>query len=373
MSYTAEVLTLEATSVGLTRTIHMHRFAGDEDGPTIYLQAGLHAGEVPGMVIATRLVALLKDADAKGLIRGRVTVVPAANPVGLAATVLGVHIGRAALASGQNFNRFFPDLAALAQAALTETPGTDAAANVALLREAMAKGLDALTPKTEVDDTRRQLMRLAVDADYVYDMHAEEDALFAAVLAPWTLPYKDEMLGVMRPDCAFFADYPPLFDTAMSRPWAQFQAAFPGAAIPQACKSVTLEMRGSGHVDDTQAMADAQAIFDTFAGLGAIDAAPARPESAPCDATPFEGVEFIRASHPGIVVYHRALGDAVTQGDTIAEIVRPDRAGTPEARVPVIAGQTGVFFARAHTVNVQKDEPIAKIAGATPLPDPKHY
>lgn len=372
MSYTTETLTLEPTSIGLQRTITLHRFGEPGSRPKIYLQAGLHAAEVPGMVVATELVSLLKEADRLGRIRGEIVVVPAANPIGLATTVLGVHVGRHAIASGQNYNRFFPDLAALAEPLLDRPLGGNTAENTAALRAAMARALDELRPRTEVDDMRRQLMRQAVDADYVYDLHAEEDAIFAAVFAPFTVGHKDELLGSLTPSLAFYADYPPLFDTALSRPWAQLAARFPDAAIEQACKSVTLELRGSGHVDDAQAKDDAARLFETFQRLGLISGeVPAAPEQVP--ATRFEAVEFIRASHPGIVVYHRNLGDWIAAGEVLAEIVRPDAAGTDAARVPVVAGQSGTFFARAHSVNVQKDEAIAKIAGTEPLADPKHY
>lgn len=319
------------------------------------------------MVIARHLLPLLAEAEAAGRIGGEIVVVPAANPIGLGATVMGVHVGRHAIASGQNYNRNFVDLAALAGMAEL---GPDAEANVAAIRAAMLEGLAALHPRTELEDMRRQLVLLAADADYVYDMHAEEDAVFAAVLAPFTLPFADELLGDLQPDLIFWADYPPLFDTALSRPWAQLAARYPGHPVPQACKSVTLELRGSGHVDDAQARADAAAIFATFVRLGAVTGTVAAPPSHP-DPIRFEGVEFIRAAAPGIVVYHRELGEAVRAGDLLAEIVLPD--ATADDRVPVASLTDGIFFARCHAPVVQRDDVVAKVAGRAPLADPKHY
>lgn len=370
MVHWVETLGLLQSHVGTARSLTVHRFGTPGAAPKIYLQAGLHAAEVPGMVIARHLLALLRTADDAGQIKGEVVVVPAANPIGLGTTVMGVHVGRHAVASGQNYNRNFPDLAKLVLARDPDLGG-DAAANTDTLRRAMIAALTDLRPKTELEDLRRQLMLLAADADYVYDLHAEEDALFAAVLAPFTLPFADELLGDTAPVLTFWADYPPLFDTALSRPWAHLAAARPDAAIPQACKSVTLELRGSGHVDDAQARADAEALFATFLRLGAIAGTPA---AAPAHPEPmrFEGVEFIRAAAPGIVVYHRDLGDTVRAGEVLAHIVLPDAAGA-EDRIPVTAATDGTFFARCHATVVQRDDVVAKVAGPTLLADPKHY
>jgi predicted deacylase len=77
---------------------------------------------------------------------GEVVLVPAANPIGMAQRVLhGTHQGRFDLASGENFNRHYTDL--------TEKPwppavhgrlGSDAAANVALVRAALREAVAAM-------------------------------------------------------------------------------------------------------------------------------------------------------------------------------------------------------------------------------------
>jgi predicted deacylase len=81
----------------------------------IYLQAGLHADEIPGMLVLHYLKRLLNQAERRAELRGEIILVPVANPPGLAQVVLNGGIGRFDLASGRNFNRDFPDLAPLAQ------------------------------------------------------------------------------------------------------------------------------------------------------------------------------------------------------------------------------------------------------------------
>jgi uncharacterized protein len=325
------------------------------------------------MVIAHHLIASLAEADKRGEIVGEIVVVPASNPIGLGDVTLGVHIGRYSLASGANFNRGFIDLAAAVthkiEALLTSNPDE----NVALIRRSLREVLSAHRPRNEIDDLRRTLLGLAADADFVFDLHAEEDAMFAAVLSPWTLPAAEQLVADIGPELIFYADYPQLFDTACSRPWAELAKRFPDHPIPQACLSVTLELRGSGHVDDEQAKRDAEGLLAVLRrnghAVGTVSAMPALRS----DPIRFEGVEFVRAAAPGIVVYKCDLGDKVSEGDVIAEVVQPFALDLSQVRLPVRAGTSGVIFARRHTVVVQADDVVAKVAGERPLDNPKHY
>jgi hypothetical protein len=59
-----------------------HRYGKPGARPKAYLQASLHADEIPGMLAAHHLIGLLDDADKRGEIKGEIIVVPVANPVG---------------------------------------------------------------------------------------------------------------------------------------------------------------------------------------------------------------------------------------------------------------------------------------------------
>src|SRR4051794_4796187 len=105
---TVERLALLPSSPGTARHIAIHRYTGG-GGPSVYMQASLHANELPAMLVAQHLIALLDAADAGGRIIGEIVIVPVANPIGLGQAVDGVHLGRYELATGQNFNRGFFD------------------------------------------------------------------------------------------------------------------------------------------------------------------------------------------------------------------------------------------------------------------------
>jgi len=66
----------------------------------VYIQASLHADELPGIVVANHLIKLLEQADQKGLIRKQIVIIPYANPIGLSQKLMGSHIGRFSLSTG---------------------------------------------------------------------------------------------------------------------------------------------------------------------------------------------------------------------------------------------------------------------------------
>lgn len=107
--------TLPQHALGGQRQLSHFHFGAPGAGEKVYLQAGLHADEIPGMLVLHYLKRLLSRAERRGELRGEIIMVPVANPPGLAQLLLNSGIGRFDLASGRNFNRDFPDLAALAQ------------------------------------------------------------------------------------------------------------------------------------------------------------------------------------------------------------------------------------------------------------------
>jgi predicted deacylase len=106
-----------------------------------------------------------------------VRLVPYANPIGLAQQVLARDQGRFDLRDGLNFNRGYADLSDAAAMALQGRLGHDAAANVRLVRAALVQAAAGLDAETPVQDLKRQLLRLAIDADLVLDLHCDGESV----------------------------------------------------------------------------------------------------------------------------------------------------------------------------------------------------
>ena len=62
-------------SLGSLKTITSFHYGTPGARPKVYIQASLHAEELPGMLVAHHLRALLETAEAAGQLRGEVVVV----------------------------------------------------------------------------------------------------------------------------------------------------------------------------------------------------------------------------------------------------------------------------------------------------------
>ncbi len=350
-----------APGAGLSLTVQ--RFGPKGARPQIYVQASLHADEIPGMIAAHHLRERLVALESEGRIRGEIVLVPSANPIGLAQRVLGDHIGRFNLADGINFNRGYPHLVPKVAERIEGSLTGDGEANVRLIREALGAELEAWEPSNPAEVLKKTLLGLAQGADIVLDMHCDAEA----VVHLYTHTRSDEefaplsaLIGAQAYLLADESGDEP-FDEACSRPWAELAERFPDRPIPFGCHATTLEFRGERDVSHGTGQADAAAIVDYLTLRGAIEGATPKVPEPLCRATPLAASEPVPAPAYGILVFRAEVGARVRAGDAIADIVDPHSGAVVEAEAPC----DGVMFARIAQRFVTKGMRIAKVAGTT--------
>ena len=165
MAKTLDRIALAGASLGTQRHLQVHHYRPSKaaaDPRKIYIQASLHADELPGMMAVHHLLRMLDVADKAGAVRQEIVIVPVANPVGLAQVINGYHAGRADLSGNGNFNRNWPDLFTGLQERVEGKLGTDATANKAVIRTAIAAGIAERSDLGEADQLKLTLVRLAV-------------------------------------------------------------------------------------------------------------------------------------------------------------------------------------------------------------------
>ena len=164
---TRQVCTVElpSASPGTHRQLDFIHYGTPGQGPKAYLQAALHADEIPGLLVLHKLIRLLNAADARGEISGHIVVVPVANPVGSSQQLLGELSGRYDHASGRNFNRDYPALADAIAERIGAHLGADAGQNTRLIRNTALQMLEEEQPLEPSRVMKHALMRNAVDAD----------------------------------------------------------------------------------------------------------------------------------------------------------------------------------------------------------------
>lgn len=359
---TPQTLTLFAASPGLQHTLTVLRF-GTPGGPVATIQAALHADEVPALLVAQALRRQLTALEAAGQLIGEVRLVPYANPVGLAQQVLARGQGRFDLHDGLNFNRGYADLSEAAATALAGRLGDDASTNMRLARAALRDAAAALTVQTTVQDLKRQLLQLAIDADVVLDLHCDSEAvlhLYAHTLQADLAHELGALLGAQAVLLAEESGDSP-FDEACSRPGPALQKRFPAHPMPLPCFSTTVELRGEVDTDHALAEADAAGLIEFLRRRGIVAGEPAPLPAARCDPTLLAASEPITAPRAGVVVFHANPGEHIAVGQTVADIVDVD---TGEV-LPLRAQSAGVLYARINTRWAVPGTRVAKIAGRT--------
>ena len=364
---------LLSPSLGSHKTLVGFHFGTPGARPKVYIQASLHAEELPGMLVAHHLRQQLEAAEKVEPLRGEVVLVPAANPIGLSQRLNHRPLGRFEFDTAQNFNRHYPDMAAAVLTDAIPRMGADPKANVATVRQLVGQWLNQWQATSELESQRRQLLLLSHDADLVLDLHCDTEAVMHLYSeeACWP-PFEPlaRLLGCQAVLLAKESGGGP-FDERLSGLWWQLAAALQAAGVkatlPQACASTTVELRGEADVSHPQARQDAQAILAFLAHAGVLNAgAAATLPPLACQPTPLAGSQTLRSPVPGVLVFLVRPGATLAVGDVVAEVIDPTAPAA--ARVHEVRAEVaGVLYAAVRERYVVSGGEVGKIAGETPF------
>lgn len=346
---------------GTARQIHSFHFAPEANAAgKIYIQASLHADELPGMLVAWHLKQRLAELEAEGRLRREIVLVPIANPAGLEQVLMDTPLGRYELESGENFNRRFVDLSQAVGDAVAELLGDDPLHNASLVRQHLREALERQVPTTQLQSQRLTLQRLACDAEMVLDLHCDFEAVEHLYTTPDAWPQVEPLSRYLGVHASLLATDSggQSFDECFSLVWWNLQQRF-GERLPLGSFSVTVELRGQHDVSHPLAIGDCKAILDYLTHYGAIDhAVEVLPELLQ-PATPLAAVEPVTTSAGGLLVFFAVPGDYVEAGTLIAEVIDPitDRV------TPVHNTQAGLLYARSLRRMATAGMVIAHVAG----------
>lgn len=358
-----ETIPILSTTPGCQYAIEVCRFGNPGSAPKAYIQAAIHADEVPAILVAQRLRHALLVLEQQGQLVGEVVLVPYANPIGLAQQVLGQHHGRFDLRDGANFNRGYADLAALLADDVRDRLTQDTQHNTQVLRQALCHQANRLEVTSPAQHLKVSLLQLAMDADIVLDLHCDAEAQMHVYALNPQREVACELGALLGATAVLLAtesgDSP--FDEACSRPWVQLQQRFPDFPIALACFGATIELRGDTDTDHELAARDAQAILDFLRRKGVLAGAAVTVPAALCEPTPLSGSEPISAPSAGVVVFRCVVGQRVRAGDPIADLVDASTGGI----TTLCCQSDGVVYARCGSRWAHPGKRLAKIAGTS--------
>lgn len=338
-----EIISFAGDVPGITLQLRVLRFQGsDPQAPTAYLQSSLHGAELPGQVALHYLVPMLERAKAEGRIKGNITLVPQANPIGSDQWNAYQHLGRFDAFSGVNFNRSFP---LLDDFDTTVLPAIDAPI-------ALSQRLKAA------------LLRLALPHDIVLDLHCDDESENYVYIPEEMAEEMRDLVTALGSTAVltWSGDGDGAFEEACVYPVLKLD---PEARELHRRAISTVEFRGLTDVYPQSGKSDAEGLYRFLVHRGVIlddnSTLGALWQGAP---TPLSHVEMIRAPEGGMLLFHVSPGDEVAEGDLLAVIVTIP--GDPSGDISLFAPQSGRILTRRGLRFIRRGDDVLKLIGLKP-------
>jgi len=357
--------TLVGDTPGRSTELIYYRIGPEDAGKKVYLQAAVHADEQPGILILHHLLRLLIEADAAAALNAQFVLFPMVNPLGMGDIEFGRHQGRYDRNSGVNHNRQWPDLYASVDDNLGAKLGQNAAENIKTIRDAVRDWVEGLAQITAHQQWRNIILGEACDADYVFDLHCDNDALIHIYSIPQLQENMQRLADCTGAAATMLAEDSggSSFDEIWPAIWLKLARDFPDKDIPLPVKSCTLEYRGQFDTFETLNREDAENLYGYFQGEGLIAGNSIGQKGQAAAATDLRATEYLRAEKAGLLVYCVELGEKVKKGDKIADLLHLDGDDAFIGRTPILAGADGLVLSRSVTKYVWRNATIAKIVG----------
>jgi predicted deacylase len=330
---------IEGDTAGVSYEFPVFRFSGSgEAAPSAYLQAALHAGELPGTVAIDALMPMLEKAGREGRIKGNITLVPWANPIGRAQYHFGEHQGRFHLGTRTNFNRDFP---------LIDRPDTSL----------LPSDIATMTPDERL---KARLLKLSIGHDIVLDLHCDDEGVAYLYVPSVLWPAMEDCAAAMGVEAVL------LWEGASNSAFEEASVhSYLGADKARLTRLVvtTVEYRGILDVDGAMAASDAQGLYRLLVARGVVeDATLPAPGRFKGVVAPLENIDMMPAPRGGAVLYDVKPGEHVEKGQRLATIVHAP--GELDGRAEVFAPQAGYILTRRARRIVRQGEDLLKLVGA---------
>ena len=314
-THTRSVVTLShLPSMQPVQTI-VHEYVGDEDGPTVYVQAAQHGHEVNGTEVLRRLHDEFSDIEA-----GRIVAVPVANP--LTFDHASYTTPRAIEETNPNMNRVWPG----------DPEGT--------IHERLAA----------------QLWAYATEADVVVDLHTmSPDALSHVIVTEGD----DDALSLARTFGTELALVEPLPEEE-NHEWHRrnFSGKLRVTATREGITCITPELGHNTWVLDEAVETGVVGLRNVLRELGVL-AGEAADIAPPRLARNHLGRVSATASGVFVVDTDLSVGETVSAGAHLGTVYNPT---TYEARQDVRADRDGVLYAITREASVIVGETLANVA-----------
>ncbi|WP_394230829.1 succinylglutamate desuccinylase/aspartoacylase family protein [Shewanella colwelliana] len=328
--------------------------------PSVYIQANVHGAEVQGNAVIYQLMQLLENCE----LRGKVTLVPLANPLGINQKSGEFTLGRFDPITGVNWNREYfdhkVDVAAWYAKHSHLADGELIQAYRAMLVERCQIRLQSEWGVTTGQQQAVMLQRMGHEADIVLDLHTgpkackhlycpEYDAEAATLFSiPYTLLIPNDFGGAM--------------DESVFCPWWQLSeyVGEQGRELTVPVSAFTLELGSQECIDLDDALVDAKGIMAYLSHRGVVaDTVPAAPMQR--FACYLKDYKKFHSPMGGMVEYLAKVGQPLAAGEPLANILRLDLYGSSKVLTPLHLSQDCVPILHFASASVYQGTELYKV------------
>ena len=330
MNFTKEVMHVGEMASGAALTVPVYRFKGEDSAPSVYIQANMHGAEVQGNAVIFQLLERLKNTE----IKGDITLVPYANPVGCNHKNGEYTLGRFDPITGVNWNRMYHFDESIIKPFIQRSIGEDdktieqnfKALMIATIEQKLDHNAFGLTTGQRI---AYQLQRLAHQADFVLDLHTgpiSSKHLYCPEYAKESAQFFDIPHILLIPN-----EFDGALDEATFCPWWTLQEGFAELGIEFSIKSAnlnkesfTVELGSQEEIDLDEALIDAKSILSYLQYKGVINTQEYMPQKMLRFGCNIQDYKAFYSPMGGMVDYLAEFGKPLKSGEPLVRILRMD-------------------------------------------------
>ncbi len=234
------------------------------------------------------------------------------------------------------------------------------------MRTALRDWVAALPQATALQQWRQCVISEACDADYVFDLHCDDDSLLHIFSIPQLADNMQQLANWSGAAATMLAEDSGggSFDEVWPAIWLRLAAECRDKPLPLPVVSCTLEYRGQADTFDALNRQDALNLYGYFQEQGLIGGAPLGQKGEARAGTDLRATEYLRSPKAGLLAYRVELGDWVEKGDCVAELIQLDGDDAFVERIPLCAGTSGQVISRKIAKYVWAGAHVSKIVGS---------
>ncbi|HHP7230548.1 MAG TPA: succinylglutamate desuccinylase/aspartoacylase family protein [Xenococcaceae cyanobacterium] len=355
---------------GEVLALQVYKFVGNQPGKKVYIQSNLHGAEIVGNAVIHQLITFFSSLDSNE-IRGEIWLVPVCNPLGTNQRSHFFATGRFNSYDGKNWNRIFwdyekecEDLAEFAYSQIDNEPAViqhnfRTKINAAWQTE-LAK-LQQPQSGTISEQYRAKLQSLALDADYVIDLHSSSnqgiDFLFCFATREQSAKYFLLEYGILMTEYDGDA-----FDEAFLKPWLALETELEklGKKIVFDLESWTLEL-GSGMTMNPESVARGVKGIKNYLAYKKVLSNEALVEREYIKLVEKDAIQSYYASRGGMIQNRLPLKTRVNKGDRLYQILSFNKKNQLPELIDIYAETAGLVFDLATNQCVNQGEYVLDI------------